>query len=143
MSTTIERSIEIHATPDQVWRVLTDLPSYPEWNPFIPEITGNVTVGSRLRVRIRPPGKRGMTFKPVVTAATAGREFAWLGTLGFRGVFDGAHRFVIDDLGDGRSRLTQSETFRGVLVPLLARSLGATADGFGQMNTALRLRCES
>lgn len=140
--TTIERSIEIEAPPERVWQVLTDLPAHPDWNPFIRSISGDVRVGSRLRVRIVPPGGRGMTFKPVVTAATPGKEFAWLGKLAVRGVFDGAHRFVIDDLGGGRSRLTQGETFSGLLVRFLGGSLGATADGFDAMNRALKVRCE-
>ena len=142
MTRTIERSIEIDASPDLVWRVLTDLPSHPDWNPFIREISGDVAIGARLRVHITPPGKRGMTFQPVVTAATPGRELAWLGKLGVRGIFDGAHRFRIEDLGGGRSRVTQGETFTGVLVPLLGGSLNATAEGFDQMNQALKARCE-
>jgi hypothetical protein len=39
--------------------------------------------------------------------------------------------------------LTQSETFSGLLVGLFGGTLGATAEGFAQMNTALKLRCES
>lgn len=143
MGKTIERSIEIDATPEQVWDVLTDLPSHAEWNPFLTAISGDVRKGSRLDVRIQPPGKRGMRFRPVVTAAIPGREFAWLGNLVVRGLFDGAHQFVIEDLGNSRSRLTQKETFTGVLVPVIGRTLGATADGFEQMNQALKARCEA
>jgi hypothetical protein len=58
-----------------------------------------------------------MRFNPVVTAANPGREFSWLGRLGVRGIFDGAHSFVLQDLGGGRTLVTQSETFRGLLVP--------------------------
>jgi hypothetical protein len=140
---TIERSVEINCPPDRVWAVLTDFPAHPDWNPFIQEISGNVRVGERLRVHIVPPGGRGMTFKPVVTAATPNREFGWLGKLGVKGLFDGAHSFHIEELPDGRSRVTQSETFSGVLVGLLGSGLDATADGFDQMNQALKQRCES
>lgn len=143
MGTTIEPSIDIDASPDDVWHVLTDLPAYPDWNPFIREASGDVAVGARLRVHIVPPGGRAMTFKPVVTAATPRREFAWLGRLLVRGLFDGAHQFLITDLGGGRSRLLQQETFTGIAVPLLRRALTATANGFDEMNHALKARCEA
>ena len=29
--------VDIDATPERVWQVLTDLPAYAEWNPFITE----------------------------------------------------------------------------------------------------------
>lgn len=143
MTKTIQRSIEIDCGPDRVWAVLTEFPAHPDWNPFIREITGEVAVGSHLRVRITPPEARAMTFKPVVTAATPGQQFAWLGSLGMRGIFDGAHSFVLHDLGGGRTRFTQSETFTGLLVPLFGRGLSATAEGFDQMNRALKARCET
>lgn len=60
-----------------------------------------------------------------------------------RGIFDGAHSFVLRDLGDGRTALTQSETFRGLLVPVFGSALNATAEGFEEMNHALKNRCES
>lgn len=142
MSKTIERTIEIDRSPAQVWAVLTDLPAHQEWNPFIRDITGEVRVGARLRVHIAPPGGRGMRFKPVVTAADPGREFAWLGSLGVRGLFDGTHAFRLRHLGDGRTSLIQSETFTGLLVPLFGSVLESTAEGFDAMNQALKERCE-
>lgn len=40
--------------------MLTDFDAYPEWNPFIRSIQGNPEVGSRLSIRIEPPGAREM-----------------------------------------------------------------------------------
>jgi hypothetical protein len=42
-------------------------------------------------------------------------------------VFDGDHGFTIEPLGDRRVRVTQQEQFRGILVPLAAKSLEARA----------------
>jgi uncharacterized protein YndB with AHSA1/START domain len=46
-------SIEIDATPQQVWAVLTDLDSCAEWKLFIVESSGNVKVGGTLRNTMR------------------------------------------------------------------------------------------
>ena len=143
MAKTIERSIEIDAPSERVWRVLSDFPAYTDWNPFIREISGDLAVGARLDVRIAPKGGRAMRFKPTVTAASPEERFAWFGSLGVRGIFDGAHSFVLQDLGGGRTSLTQAETFTGVLVPLFEKGLTATAAGFEEMNRALKERCEA
>jgi uncharacterized protein YndB with AHSA1/START domain len=31
----LRTEIEIQATPDKVWQVLTSLDKYPEWNPLV------------------------------------------------------------------------------------------------------------
>lgn len=143
MSRTIERTIEIEASPARVWEVLTDFPAHSEWNPFIRSISGRAAVGARLDIHVTPKGGRAMRFKPTVTAAAPDRSFAWFGTLGMRGIFDGAHSFVLTDLGSGRTSVTQSETFTGALVPFFGKGLVKTADGFDDMNQALKVRCET
>jgi hypothetical protein len=138
----LHSEIEIDAPPERVWRVLTAFDAYPEWNPFIRSIEGDPEVGSRLRVRIEPPGSRGMTFKPTVQAAEPARELRWLGRLFVPGLMDGEHRLALEPLDGGRSRFIQSERFSGVLVGLLGRMLAATEQGFKQMNEALKRRAE-
>jgi hypothetical protein len=89
-----------------------------------------------------PPGARGATLRPTVTAVTPRHVLEWWGHIGVRGVFDGRHRFELHPSGAG-TRLTQSETFTGVLVPVFARSLYAhTAAGFELMNQAIKVRAE-
>jgi hypothetical protein len=60
------------------------------------------------------------------------------------GLFDGEHSFVIEELGPGRTRLVQEETFKGALVPFLSGMLkNETLPGFEAMNKALAARAES
>ncbi len=136
----IERSVDLEASAQRVWDVLVDFRRYPEWNPFIVAIAGDAVPGARLEVRLQPPGGRAMNFRPRVLAATPAHELRWLGRILVPGLFDGEHRFVIEPRGEDRCHLVHGETFRGVLVPLLKRGLGATAEGFEQMNRALAAR---
>ncbi len=139
----LHTEIEVRATPERVWDVLTDFAAYPDWNPFIPHIAGPLVVGARLDARLRPPGGRGMRFRPTLLAATPARELRWLGHLGFPGLFDGEHGFRIEPLGRDRVRFVQEERFAGLLAPLLLRFLDhRTRQGFDAMNRALKARAE-
>lgn len=138
----IETNIEINASPASIWAVLTDFDKMPSWNPFITSISGTLTRGGSLVVRIVPPGKAGMTFKPTVLAVQAGRELRWLGRLLLPGLFDGEHYFLITPVDGKRTRFTQGEKFSGVLIGLLRGALSATEQGFVKMNTALKHEAE-
>jgi hypothetical protein len=133
---------DIAAPVQTVWAELAAVATYAEWNPFITTLEGELVAGSRLKVRIVPPGGRAMTFRPTVTVVEDGKRLEWLGRLVVRGVFDGRHSFVLEDLGDGVTRLTQAEEFSGILVPFTNTILERTRTGFEAMNEALRLRAE-
>ena len=138
----IETEILIKSTPEQVWAVLTDFESFPDWNPFIRSIKGQKKVGETLEVQIQPPGGKGMTFRPEVLKFDAGREFRWRGKLLFPGVFDGEHYFILEEKSGNQTLLTHGELFSGFLVGLLGGLLSKTADGFRSMNEAIKTRCE-
>jgi hypothetical protein len=143
MAKQLRSEIDVHATPERVWQVLTDFAAYPQWNPFITRADGEARRGRRLTLRMQPAGGRATTFRPTVLEAAQGRQLRWLGRLLVPGLFDGEHRFTIRPLGDGQVRLVQQEDFRGLLVPLLAGSLDRrTLPAFEQMNQALKRRAE-
>ena len=136
----IRSEIDIEAPPDAVWAQLSDLARYEDWNPFITRAEGSAETGSRLSLRMQPAGGRAMTIRPRVTDASADSAFEWLGHMGVPGIFDGRHRFELSPTATG-THLVQRESFRGVLVRPLRRSLdGGTLAGFEAMNAALRQR---
>ena len=139
----ISTNVEINAEPEEVWDVLVDFDSHPDWDPFVTRISGRPAVGERLEVTMQPVGGKAMDFHPTVLAARPSREFRWIGHLFLPGIFDGEHAFEIEPLDGGRVRFTQSERFRGILVPFLSRMLDrGTEPGFEAMNEALKERVE-
>lgn len=139
----ISTEINIDAPAPVIWSILTDFEQYPEWNPFITEVSGEAEENTRLRVRIVPPDSKGMVFKPTVIRSREAREFRWLGHLFFPGLFDGEHIFKIEPADEGKCRFIQREKFRGFLVPFLWSSLKTnTRRGFELMNEALKERAE-
>jgi hypothetical protein len=139
---TLQATVDINAPVHRVWSVLSDVAAYPEWNPFIRKIEGTLQPGSRLTVRIEPPGGPGMTFKPTVQVVEPDRLVRWLGRLLLPGVFDGEHSLALQPIDSSSTRFIQSERFSGILVPLLGSVLTRTQRGFEEMNQALKARAE-
>jgi hypothetical protein len=134
---TLQASIQIDATPQQVWAVLTDRAAYPRLNRFIISSTGQLKAGATLTNRMHDAAG-DTTFTPVVQVVEPGRELRWLGSVGPGFVFDGQHTFTITALGPHRVLFTQREVFTGVAVPLYEGHLHAdTLPQFRAMNAAL------
>jgi hypothetical protein len=139
----LRSEIEIDASAERVWQLLTDFAHFPQWNPFIRRASGNVKLGERLDVYMQPSGANGMTFRPTILNAEPNRELRWIGQLLIPGLFDGEHIFNIEPLGTNRVRFVQREIFTGLLVPLFAKRLDTdTQRGFEEMNQALKVRAE-
>jgi hypothetical protein len=137
---TISASIDIDAPPAAVWAVLTDLSSYPEWNPLLREAAGEIAVGKRLTFRAFPANGRPMTIRPRVLVAEPGAELRWMARI--PGVIGGEHSFTLSP-ANGGTHVVQSETFRGILVPISAKNLASSAGSFRALNEALKERAES
>ncbi|MEU8436866.1 SRPBCC domain-containing protein [Streptomyces sp. NPDC029216] len=143
MRRNITTEITIDAPPAEVWAVLTDLPRYCVWNPFIRQAGGEVALGERLRLTMYAESGRPTTFHPTVRVCAPGAELRWTGHFLVRGLFDGEHFFRLSEGPNRTTRLEHGERFRGLLVPFLGRLLEGTARNFTAMNLALRSRVES
>src|SRR5207245_5186515 len=85
----VSAEIEIEAPAERVWEVLTDFAKFPEWNPFIRQMSGEVRTGAQLQVQLGPTGGRVMSFKPKMVNVETNREMSWLGRLLIPGLFNG------------------------------------------------------
>lgn len=136
--TVLHTELEIDASPDQVWKTLTDREHYPDWNPFIISSTGDLTVGATITNVLRDTKGTETEFTPKLLAVNPGRELRWIGRIGIGGLFDGEHTFRIEPLPNGRSKLVQQETFRGAAVPFTTGMLRDTIEPqFHAMNQAI------
>ena len=48
----LRTEMEIDASADAIWAVLTDPSRYAEWNPLVVEAAGEVREGEKLEVRL-------------------------------------------------------------------------------------------
>jgi hypothetical protein len=146
MTADLKTFIDIDATPERVWQVLTDLPAYAEWNPFISKAEGALVVGDRLSVSVPPVNAFVQeNLRPtVVEVAPPRRLRLWsrLDRLAIPGLFDVEITMTITEY-DGGVRLWEQDRFGGLLAPLLIRSLNHhRLTAFHDMNAALKRRAE-
>ncbi|MHB8895627.1 MAG: SRPBCC family protein [Candidatus Geothermincolia bacterium] len=135
--------IEISAGAERVWEVLTDLASYPEWNPMIRKASGELVVGGRLALHFEPAGQKGRDFRPRLLVVEPHTELRWLGNPGFPGMFMSEHYFILEPRGEGTTRLVHGMDCRGLAVPLLAKWAEKSSRGpFEEMNESLKERSE-
>lgn len=142
MSLVIEHVLDIDAPPAVVWEVLTDLPRYREWNPFVIECRSTLVPGDPIdllvKLRAKPQNQREWMVENV-----AGKGFAYrmkpipLGALSSRR----SHELV--DIGDGRTRYRSHMQLSGWLMPLVRALFGSNLQrGFSEMSAAVRSRSE-
>ncbi len=144
MSKSIQTAIQIDAPAETVWSVLADGKSYDQWNPFVKRMEGDLIVGDQLAVTVQGEGASPMDFAPTVLVSDTGKELRWVGKLGVRGIFDGEHHFILEELQDGSTRFVHGETFTGMLAYVLYPLIGeSTEAGFKAMNVALKERAEA
>jgi hypothetical protein len=120
MSFVAEAERTIEAPTPRVFDRLVDVASWPKWMPrsFAPVLrTGTpspLKLGDRIKVRIAG-GPLPSTIR--VSRLERPTEVAWRG--GVRGLLWAEHRFVLEPVGDRRTRVRSIETWHGALARLL------------------------
>lgn len=140
---TIATAIDIAASPERVWSVLTDLASYAAWNPYLVRIEGDAVPGTTIMVHaVARPGDDPVV-QPVNIISVTFPDMAWEGGTPDRSLWKGDHRFRVSADGDA-TRFDHFEHFSGSKAP---RILAAYADIIRQnfiiFNAALKSRCEA
>jgi hypothetical protein len=139
----LDHEVEIHASAERVWQLLTDFASFPTWNPFLQRVSGEAVAGQQLEVTVQPTRSHATTSRPMVLLAEANRELRWRGRFLMPGLLDIEHIFTLLPLAGERVRFTQRQIHTGLFSSLPASRRHATIRrGFRAMNEALKQRAE-
>lgn len=115
-----EHSIDISATPDRVWDVMSEIERWPEWTPSVLSVKklsdGPLARGTTARVHAKGAPESTWT----VSESLPARSFTW-GTKARGAVTTAGH--VIETAPSG-SRVTLSIEIGGVAAALLKPILG-------------------
>lgn len=143
MNKELRTEIEIQASPDKVWQVLTSLDMYPEWNPFIHHAVGVAKVGEKVDITFRS-GSKEKTLHCTVVKVEPNKELRWKYHVILPSLFQGEHRFIIEEVESNKVRFIDLEIFNGLLVSSQAKDIDTNSkQGFEEMDKALKARAEA
>ena len=142
MSFVIDRTVEINAPADTVWEVLTDLPRYREWNPFVVECESSLKPGEPINMKVKLGDKLQaanevmLEFQPKNRFAYRMKPFPLGGLSSFR-----SHD--LQSAGPNRTRYVSHFELRGWMMPLVRGLMGKhLQNGFAGMTEGVRERAE-
>ncbi|MEZ5409825.1 MAG: SRPBCC domain-containing protein [Acidimicrobiales bacterium] len=130
----------IHASPDTVWRLLTNADTYSEWNKAVIDIQGPIRTGDRIRLISVADPKR--TFKLEVSEMDAPTRMVWCDGMPF-GLFTGRRTYTIIGDGPDRSEFAMIEEFSGPLAPLITKAIPDLTESFELFADSLKTAAEA
>lgn len=133
-------TIAIRATPDTVWRILTDAAAYPRWNTTVTGVDGTIAPGGKVTVHAKiAPGR---AFPVKVAEFAAPRRMTWRGGMPL-GLFTGERVFELRPLDAGQVEFTMREEYTGLFAGMITKSIPDLQPAFDEFATCLKAAAEA
>ena len=130
--------VNIAASPEAVWAVLTEASAYPEWNSTIVSLDGTIAQGEEIELKVKLDPKR--TFKLEVSTFDAPTRMVWEdGNAMFRGV----RTFTLTAREDGTTDVTMAEVMTGSMMGMIAKKLPDFRPDFNTFMADLKTTVEA
>ncbi len=133
----VHHQISINATSEEVWKVLTDFESYPEWNPTMELVEGEVKEGNNVKYQFtqdeNSKSEIGATVMKIVPPKLLNQKDGIPLILTFN------HKYILEPNGN-MTKVTIHEDYRGIGVNFWNPKPVEAA--YGRLNIALKERVE-
>jgi hypothetical protein len=141
---TVRAEIEIDAPTERIFDILTDLDSYPEWNPFTPRVESTLRPGDPVHLWVRLRSERLSHRVEVVSRNERPSHLCWGMTMVAGFVLRAERCQTLIRIDERRTRFVNEDVLSGWLEPIVMRFFGtAMQRGFESVATALKKRAES
>ena len=134
-----DAKVIINATPERIWKLLTDAPNYPSWNPSVERIEGTIAPGETIKVIVKV--NPGRVFPVKVTEFQPGKRMVWSGGMPL-GLFKGERTYSLEPGGGGTTNFTMREEYTGPLLSMIWKSIPDLGPSFEQFATGLKAGAE-
>lgn len=131
-------AINIEATPEQIWSLLTNVDKIPRWTSSIETMQGTIAPGEKVRLTV--PYAPGRTFKLRVKEVVPEERMIW--TDGMLPMFRGIRTYQLVPQTNGSTTFSMVERLSGIMLPMIAGSLPDFGLPFEQFAADLKQTAE-
>lgn len=133
-------TLTIDVPVEVVWRVVTDVDAYPEWNTFTIRCRTTWEVGTPIVMKVRLLPRLTIRQRETVRVNEHGQLIEYGIDLPM-GLLRSSRRHMLTALGAGTTRYDSEFVLEGRLAPLVNRMLGARLrQGFADMTSGISRR---
>jgi hypothetical protein len=129
----------IHATPESIWRILTDAAGFPSWNTTVVRVDGRIALGEKVTVHVNAAPGRAFPVKVVVFDAP--KRMVWRGGMPL-GLFQGERVYELRSVSAGDVEFVMREEYSGLMAPLITKSIPNLQPAFDEFAACLKARAE-
>ncbi len=133
----VRAEVVIQAEPSEIWAMIVDPASYPDWNPIFVSVNGTYDEGATLDVDMKSPDGSISAVQARVKTIVLNSELNQVG--GMPGLLTFDHTWTLKEV-DGGTRVTQFEEYRGIGV--LFWDPAWVEEAYRQANQNLKERVE-
>lgn len=131
-------AIQIKASADKLWTLLTSAGDFPRWNSTVTSIEGTIALGQKIKLRV--PIAPGRTFQLKVSELEPGKRMVWRD--GMAPMFQGVRTYTLTPRPDGTTEFAMTEVLSGLMLPMIKSSLPDFAPAFEQYVKDLKREAE-
>ncbi len=132
--------IRIDRPLKEVWSFLSDFGKYPDWNPLVGNLVGDIQEGGKIKTLILPLKR---TFVATLLSYKKEQEIVWQGKQIAKFLLAGKHYYRLVPLNENQTELQHGEYFTGLFSNFISSSLlKKMEDGFVLHNKELKKQLE-
>lgn len=143
MTINIDHTLEINAPKETVWRVISDMPSYGEWNPFVVACESTLQANTPIKMRVRVFPFIAMPQKETIFEHIPGEKLSYGINIPF-GALQSHREHVVHESASGTTTYESHFKLSGWLSPIVKMMLNKRLQqGFDGMSYGVRARALS
>ena len=134
----VHNEILIDAKPENVWKVLIDTDKYPEWNPVMQLLEGEIKEGNKVKYQFTQDAENESEIPSNVKKVVPNKLLNQGGGMPLILTFD--HTYILEP-NDEQTKVTIHEDYRGIGVNFWNPK--PVEQAYKRLNEALKTRVES